>query len=45
MNGQLVVTMEKAGIGQKNGLNAQFASFQYGPPMMEALAGARSTPS
>lgn len=38
MNGQLVVTMEKAGIARKNGLNAQFASFQYGPPMMEALA-------
>ena len=38
MNGQIVVTMEKAGIAGKNGLNAQFNSFQYGPPMMEALA-------
>jgi ABC-type nitrate/sulfonate/bicarbonate transport system substrate-binding protein len=38
MNGQIVVTMEKAGIAEKNGLAAQFASFQYGPPMMEALA-------
>jgi ABC-type nitrate/sulfonate/bicarbonate transport system substrate-binding protein len=38
MNGQIVITMEKAGIAQKLGLNAQFASFQYGPPMMEALA-------
>ena len=38
MNGQIVVTMEKAGIAKKNGLNARFASFQYGPPMMEALA-------
>jgi ABC-type nitrate/sulfonate/bicarbonate transport system substrate-binding protein len=38
MNGQIVVTMEKAGIAQKNGLAATFTSFQYGPPMMEALA-------
>jgi ABC-type nitrate/sulfonate/bicarbonate transport system substrate-binding protein len=38
MNGQIVVTMEKAEIAKKNGLNASFASFQYGPPMMEALA-------
>ena len=38
MNGQVVVTMEKAKIAEKNGLAAQFLSFQYGPPMMEALA-------
>jgi ABC-type nitrate/sulfonate/bicarbonate transport system substrate-binding protein len=38
MNGQIVVTMEKAGIAEKRGLAAQFNSFQYGPPMMEALA-------
>jgi ABC-type nitrate/sulfonate/bicarbonate transport system substrate-binding protein len=38
MNGQLVITMEKAEIAKKNGLDATFASFQYGPPMMEALA-------
>ena len=38
MNGQIVVTMEKAEIAKKKGLNASFASFQYGPPMMEALA-------
>src|SRR5882672_4379274 len=38
MNGQIIVTMEKAKIAEKNGLAAQFASFQYGPPMMEALA-------
>jgi ABC-type nitrate/sulfonate/bicarbonate transport system substrate-binding protein len=38
MNGQIVVTMEKAKIAEKNGLKAEFSSFQYGPPMMEALA-------
>jgi ABC-type nitrate/sulfonate/bicarbonate transport system substrate-binding protein len=38
MNGQIVVTMEMAGIAKKNGLNPTFTSFQYGPPMMEALA-------
>ncbi len=38
MNGQLVIAMEKAEIAKKNGLDATFASFQYGPPMMEALA-------
>jgi sulfonate transport system substrate-binding protein len=38
MNGQIVVVMDKAGIAKKNGLNATFTSFQYGPPMMEALA-------
>lgn len=38
MNGQIVVTMDKANIAKANGLNAQFLPFQYGPPMMEALA-------
>jgi len=38
MNGQIVVTMENAGIAKRNGLNPTFTSFQYGPPMMEALA-------
>lgn len=38
MNGQIVVTMDKAGIAEKGGLNAKFEAFQYGPPMMEALA-------
>jgi len=38
MNGQLVVTMDKAGIAQTVGLQAEYSSFQYGPPMMEALA-------
>lgn len=38
MNGQIVVTMDKAGIAKKEGLDASFTEFQYGPPMMEALA-------
>jgi ABC-type nitrate/sulfonate/bicarbonate transport system substrate-binding protein len=38
MNGQIVVTMDKAKIAQKHGLDAEFTSFQYGPPMMEGLA-------
>ena len=38
MNGQIVVTMDKAGIAEKGGLDAKFEAFQYGPPMMEALA-------
>lgn len=38
MNGQIVVTMDKAGIAQQSSLKAKFDSFQYGPPMMEALA-------
>lgn len=38
MNGQIVVTMEKAGIAEQSGIRARFESFQYGPPMMEALA-------
>ena len=39
MNGQIVVTMEKAKLTERAGLKATFSSFQYGPPMMEALAG------
>ncbi len=38
MNGQIVVAMDKAGIAQESGFKAEFDSFQYGPPMMEALA-------
>lgn len=38
MNGQIPVVMEKAGIAASNGLDAEFVFFQYGPPMMEALA-------
>jgi ABC-type nitrate/sulfonate/bicarbonate transport system substrate-binding protein len=38
MNGQIVVAMDKAGIARQSGLKAEFDSFQYGPPMMEALA-------
>jgi ABC-type nitrate/sulfonate/bicarbonate transport system substrate-binding protein len=38
MNGQIPVVMERAGIAKKHGLDAQFVFFQYGPPMMEALA-------
>ena len=38
MNGQIPVVMERAGIAQKHGLDAEFVFFQYGPPMMEALA-------
>ena len=38
MNGQIVVTMDKAGIAQQSGFKAEFDSFPYGPPMMEALA-------
>ena len=38
MNGQIVVTMDKAGIAQQSGFKAEYDSFQYGPPMMEALA-------
>jgi ABC-type nitrate/sulfonate/bicarbonate transport system substrate-binding protein len=38
MNGQIVVVMDKAEIAKKNGLDPTFTSFQYGPPMMEALA-------
>jgi ABC-type nitrate/sulfonate/bicarbonate transport system substrate-binding protein len=38
MNGQIPVVMERAGIAKKHGLDAEFVFFQYGPPMMEALA-------
>jgi ABC-type nitrate/sulfonate/bicarbonate transport system substrate-binding protein len=38
MNGQIAKTMEKAEIAKKQGLDAKFTFFQYGPPMMEALA-------
>src|SRR5258708_28271488 len=38
MNGEIVVAMDKAGILQQSGLKAEFDSFQYGPPMMAALA-------
>jgi ABC-type nitrate/sulfonate/bicarbonate transport system substrate-binding protein len=38
MNAQLVIAMEKARIPEKLGLKAAFTPFQYGPPMMEALA-------
>lgn len=38
MNGQIATTMEKAGIANQQGLDAEFIFFQYGPPMMEALA-------
>src|SRR5690242_18747066 len=38
MNGEVVVVMDKGGFAAKNGLAVQFSAFQYGPPMMEALA-------
>lgn len=38
MNGQITVAMDKAKIAAKHGLDAEFVPFQYGPPMMEALA-------
>lgn len=38
MNGQIPVVMEKTEIAKRHGLDAEFAFFQYGPPMMEALA-------
>ena len=38
MNGQIPVVMERTGIAKKHGLDAQFVFFQYGPPMIEALA-------
>src|SRR6202008_2340918 len=38
MNGQIPVVMERAKLAEKYGLDAEFAFFQYGPPMMEALA-------
>jgi ABC-type nitrate/sulfonate/bicarbonate transport system substrate-binding protein len=41
MNGQISKAMEKAEIAKKNGLDAKFNFFQYGPPMMEALASGK----
>lgn len=38
MNGQIPVVMERTGIAKKFGLDAEYSFFQYGPPMMEALA-------
>lgn len=38
MNAQIIVAMDKAGVAEKVGLKAEYASFPYGPPMMEALA-------
>jgi len=38
MNGQIPVVMEKTGIAKKHGIDAEYVFFQYGPPMMEALA-------
>ncbi len=38
MNGIYPTVMERAGIAKKHGLDAEFAFFQNGPPMMEALA-------
>ena len=38
MNGQIPVVLQKANIAPKHKLDAEFTSFQYGPPMMEGLA-------
>lgn len=38
MNAQVVIAMQKAGIAEKAGLKPEYTAFQYGPPMMEALA-------
>jgi ABC-type nitrate/sulfonate/bicarbonate transport system substrate-binding protein len=38
INGELSKVIEKAGIAQKYGLAPTFSFFQYGPPMIEALA-------
>lgn len=38
MNGQIPVVMEKADIAKRHRLDAEYLFFQYGPPMMEALA-------
>lgn len=38
MNAQVVIAMQKAAIAEKAGLKAEYTAFQYGPPMMEALA-------
>lgn len=38
MNGQIPVVMERADIAKQYKLDAEYAFFQNGPPMMEALA-------
>lgn len=38
MNGQVPVVMERAGLAKQYKLDAEFAFFLNGPPMMEALA-------
>jgi ABC-type nitrate/sulfonate/bicarbonate transport system substrate-binding protein len=38
MNAQVVIAMQKAEIAEKAGLKPEYTPFQYGPPMMEALA-------
>lgn len=38
INGMIAVTMDKAGIAKKHGLDAEFIFFQNGPPMLEAMA-------
>lgn len=38
MNGLYAVVMERSGIAKKHGIDAEFSFFQFGPPMMEAMA-------
>jgi ABC-type nitrate/sulfonate/bicarbonate transport system substrate-binding protein len=38
MNGLYAVVMERAGISKKHGIDVEFSFFQFGPPMMEAMA-------
>jgi ABC-type nitrate/sulfonate/bicarbonate transport system substrate-binding protein len=38
MNAQVVIAMQRAGLAEKAGLKPEYTAFQYGPPMMEALA-------
>jgi ABC-type nitrate/sulfonate/bicarbonate transport system substrate-binding protein len=38
MNGLYATVMERAGLAKKHGLDAEVAFFQFGPPMMEAMA-------
>lgn len=38
MNGLYAVVMERTGIAKKHGIDAEFSFFQFGPPMMEAMA-------
>jgi ABC-type nitrate/sulfonate/bicarbonate transport system substrate-binding protein len=38
INGQLPKVIEKAGLAEKAGFQPTFTFFQYGPPMIEALA-------